>query len=346
MRCHEQVDALFGKVFASYGRFVARHPVKVMFAAILVNCLLGIGLLKLKVNSDIEDLYTPVDSQASQDRSNVQGLFPLSGTAFYSQQQADLGLYGIIIISTKSGSNVLNFLDDIKSIYNYATNTSFKSDDGEVIEWSTVCARRFSECVVDGGVLITDLFDEHMQNGSIPYPNFPDPTSGRTTSLETSLGQPETSNGVLQQAKAVRLQLYLRHDTSVMSSNSKLWEIQFLERMESFTQLPNTDVFYSSSQSLSIELDKNIAGDILYITVTFTLICVYATLAPLGCNCVSNRGNLGNAGVAATALSILAAFGLASACGVEFVSLVGVMPFLILGIHAFNFKLMLFNYVN
>ena len=44
-----------------------------------------------------------------------------------------------------------------------------------------------------------------------------------------------------------------------------------------------------------------------------------------------NRMFLGFAGVLAAGLSIVAAFGLVSACGMKFVSIVGNVPFLIIG---------------
>ncbi|CAG2245472.1 unnamed protein product [Mytilus edulis] len=51
-----------------------------------------------------------------------------------------------------------------------------------------------------------------------------------------------------------------------------------------------------------------------------------------GGNWVSNTGHLGRAGVVSSGLSILGALGLGSALQIEFVNIVGVMPFLIIGI--------------
>lgn len=93
------------------------------------------------------------------------------------------------------------------------------------------------------------------------------------------------------------------------------------------------DIAISTSQSLDIELDGNVSGDILWISLTFTIMLTYASLATTGSriNCIADRSNLGRAGVLATVLAILGSFGLTSVTGLKYVALVGVMPFLIVG---------------
>lgn len=61
---------------------------------------------------------------------------------------------------------------------------------------------------------------------------------------------------------------------------------------------------------------------------------------------------LGLAGVLAAGMSIVAAFGLVSACGMSFVSIVGNVPFLLIGNYCFACKIMfkrkrltIFNFV-
>ena len=66
----QKVEKVIGKVFERYGRFIARHPVKVIFIAVFINVGFGLGLLKLKTESGIEQ-YTPTDSTASQNREQV-----------------------------------------------------------------------------------------------------------------------------------------------------------------------------------------------------------------------------------------------------------------------------------
>ena len=58
---------------------------------------------------------------------------------------------------------------------------------------------------------------------------------------------------------------------------------------------------------------------------------LYTTFVSSGGNWVSSRMVLAQAGIVAALLSILASFGLVSLCGLKFVDLCGVMPFMVLG---------------
>ena len=66
----QKVEKVIGKVFERYGRFIARHPLKVIFIAVFINAGFGLGLLKLKKESGIEQ-YIPTNSTASQNREQV-----------------------------------------------------------------------------------------------------------------------------------------------------------------------------------------------------------------------------------------------------------------------------------
>ena len=100
-------------------------------------------------------------------------------------------------------------------------------------------------------------------------------------------------------------------------------------------KLNETEIAYSTSESLERELEKNTNGDIHLFAVTFTLMLTYASLASassfLSCNNIANRVMLGFAGVLTPVLAIGSAIGFVSAIGVKFTSIVGVMPFLVVG---------------
>jgi hypothetical protein len=67
---HQKVVYAFGKVFEKYGRFIVRHPVKVICTVVIINIALTVGLLTLKTESGLEQ-YAPTDSVASKNRDQV-----------------------------------------------------------------------------------------------------------------------------------------------------------------------------------------------------------------------------------------------------------------------------------
>lgn len=66
----QKVERAIGAVFEKYGRFIARHPLKVILIVVFIDVGLGLGLLRLQTESGIEQ-YTPTDSTASKNRDQV-----------------------------------------------------------------------------------------------------------------------------------------------------------------------------------------------------------------------------------------------------------------------------------
>ena len=88
---------------------------------------------------------------------------------------------------------------------------------------------------------------------------------------------------------------------------------------------------YQTPDSLRDEVNKSTSGYILLFSLTTTLCCIYASVVTTGGNPVSTLGMLAFGGILAAGLGIVGSMGLLSACGVKFVNIVGVIPFLIIG---------------
>lgn len=88
---YEDVENFFGDIFAWYGRRVARRPLPFVVVPVLTCSLLGMGLFNIHYESDLENLYTPVNSQAIRDRQTLRGLFGSYSAAgsFYSHQVSE-----------------------------------------------------------------------------------------------------------------------------------------------------------------------------------------------------------------------------------------------------------------
>ncbi|CAC5403641.1 unnamed protein product [Mytilus coruscus] len=229
----------------------------------------------------------------------------------------------------KNGGSILNFShwDHLTDLYAYVNNTSIDDTSGTKYFYPDLCAQTGGQCVIGGSFFFDNTFILDMNNSKIPYPSY-NISTGQTLFLDRFIGDVKTAGGFISHASAIKFRFNLQGESFHLS---RKWEEKFVERMSSFTNSDIT-VKYSHSNSLSAELSKNVTGDISVFSVTFTLMIVFACFALMGTNCVDNRYYLGLAGVLSTCLAILAAFGLVSVCGAEFVDIVGIMPFLILGI--------------
>ena len=330
--CHKKYEEKIGGLFGRYGRFVARDrktPWIILFTCLIFNVGLIIGLIRIESESNIEKLYTPQNSQASKDRDEVENLFSNKNGHYFNQHAlSDFGLYGEVIIRTVNDVNILNrtILSQISEIdHEIRTKITVSDESGKQMNFSDICAVfGNSGCVVDGSLVLDPTFQQHISN--ITYPMF------SNIRIAGAFGNIVVSQGILQSASMVKLRYNLRDDTNELIAISKRWEEQFETIIPTIIK-PDLEIAFVHSNSMNTELDSSTTGDIKYFSITFTLMITYASLASIGMNmnCIAWRPNLSLGGVLATVLAIGSALGFTSLVGIQFVSIVGVMPFLVIG---------------
>ncbi|XP_048779158.1 patched domain-containing protein 3-like [Ostrea edulis] len=320
--CYLKHEKKIAHLFGRYGRFLARHPIKILVIAIAVNCLLGLGMLRLEEESNAELLYTPVNSQSSIDRDYLQSLYPTS-LDFYSHK--DLSRFIEVLILTKDRGNMLTseFLDDINSVDNHIQKTIFINKTGTLYYFTDVCAKQSGSCVVSGDIFLSSDFKQMMLANNITYPIF------KHTSLTSFLASPSAANGLLTSAIGVKLTYHLH----LLSVHSDQWEEAFVNAITD-AAVNVSELAYSYSLALDHELEKNIFGDIFYYAATLTIMMMYASIATsrMNCNFIADRSLLGQAGVFAAVLSVMSSVGFVSLIGVKIINIVAFTPFLVVGI--------------
>jgi Tfp pilus assembly protein PilE len=300
-----------------------------MIVCITVNLLLTIGIINIEAENDVETLYTPINSQSIQDRALIRSLYAdPTNSNFRSYQLADFGLYGEVMIISRNKTTIMDqaYVDEINNINNIIQNTISVSDaSGKSYMYSDLAAGSNVNEGIGGSVLLLDTFQDNFIISNVTYPLY------GNSILSPYLAQAVSASGMLTSTIGVKLRYYLGQNASVAELSRK-WETAFVSNLENL-QTNLTDIAFATSDSLGSELDKNTNSDIKFFSVTFTLMMTYASIASLTINCnnVANRMNLGFAGVIAPVLAIASAFGFVSAIGVEFTNIVGVMPFLVVG---------------
>lgn len=332
-QCHQVVEDKIGGYFEKLGHLISRHPWKIIIIMILVNGLLGIGIMRMEKDIDVSRVYTPANSQAAQDEAKLLGIFPdKSGSDFYLHQLILYHKSVKVILKPKTGTILdIDFLDQVRAFDSYINSIKGNKSGNEVI-YTDICALRNNKCVISGSLFLTDEFRTAAFNNSVSFPYFI-LRSGEVVSYSRLLSGAVQNNGKLTKATHIKLQYNLRSDSNDYIKMSKVWQEALVEKLTTYTN-DEFDFAFSHSDSMSEELNSNIVGDIKLFSLTFTLMITFACLSTYSYrhDCIGNRMQLGLAGVLAAGLSIIASFGLVSACGMSFVSIVGNMPFLILGI--------------
>ncbi|WAR27803.1 PTHD3-like protein [Mya arenaria] len=315
---YEFVEKKIGSVFARYGRFVAGHPWKVLIIAVAVNLALGIGMVRFQIDIDAEHVYLPQDSQSKKDQILIENTFPdLTGSNYHPLYDVHFdNRWARVIVRAKSGNLLTRTsLEAVKDFNTFLQTMTATADDGTIVTYNDICARAYGICAVDGSIFWNNEFLAAVDAGNVTFPVFVSSIVGNVYyNLNVDKSATTDANGFLTQMEYIHLNYELRKDAS--DDNVMKWMDAFVDRMEAYNS-DKLDIAYGHHTSIDEELHKNVLGDIKWFAITILL---------------SQRAMLGLAGISAAALAILASFGLCSAIGLEFVSIVGTVPFLIIGI--------------
>ncbi|XP_046556236.1 patched domain-containing protein 3-like [Haliotis rubra] len=335
MKFYKSAQKLYGRVFYSYGHLVGRYPVVFIVAALVSTGVLALGLLRMESETDVERLYTPINSQAVQDRDKMKASFPdWTGTNYNTYSLNAEDRYGEIIaisdgniFSNTSIGEMRILVDTIKQF-----KVGFK---GRTVHFSDVCARASDLCVISGDFLLQDDFLSSLEQGNVTYPVWND------VDISLFVAGVNVSGEVLESASVMKLTFHLRQDNGSMLASTLTWEDTFVAHMKnesSFLKQPR--VHFATSQSLGDELNQNTDGDIYWFSLSFSMLITYASVVASG-DCVGSRNHLARAGILAAGFGILTGIGLVCLCGVKWVNVVGIMPIMVLAVGVDDMFLMM-----
>lgn len=283
-----------------------------------------------RTTNDIEEVFTPMNSQAKQDKAKITSTFPdYTVNNFQLQNVVTLGRFVEVLgRMTTTDDNVLQTasLDEIGKLNTHLENITIHAD-GQTYKYADLCGKAFGQCVVTGDTLLSTNFRTSVQAGNVTYPTIA--STPAPVEIEQFLGQLTVTGQIVTKALYFRLRYNLRQDTA-MESPVQALEDKFIEELEKY-ESSALDVTYSMSRSLDVELAASITGDIPFFSLTFTLMITYVSIISITTNMVASHANLARLGVVSTGLGLVAGLGLVCATGLDFVQIVGVTPFLLIG---------------
>jgi hypothetical protein len=160
----QRLNKLYENIFTSYGSFLAKYYVYTITFAFVLNLGLSLGIMRLRVITEVDELFMPVSSEARRAEARVKYLFNESATLahdFYIHQLPDLGTWAEVNFQPCGNDNILQlkYIQEIKRINEHILNqTVIMNAKNETISFEQVCARRFGECVVDGLDILEEQF--------------------------------------------------------------------------------------------------------------------------------------------------------------------------------------------
>ena len=326
---------LVERFFSWYGGGIAKHPLITMQICIVFVSVCSVGFIWFRTENKTVNLFIPQSSKAIDDLDTAEKYFPL-------KIREEI----VLLEASTDGRNVLepdclkqafkahNAVMEVESYLDFCVTLSGKKsksqDDCMMV--NPLEFVQFNESKLDGKDLkeVRKDLDKAFNSTALMR-------NGRPFrfSFNRMFGSVKRDQGRIASANALQM-VYSMRDPTDEDNNEKVlkWEKNFIDKMASLEDdLSCFKVHYSSERSLDDAIAESSGSDITLVSITFTLMISFASFM-LGkfLNPLTGHSLLANAGVFGVALGILAGFGVAMWFRVPFVSIVGVLPFLVLGI--------------
>ena len=321
------------RFFGWFADRIARHPLIVISICLAFVSVCAVGFVWFQSENRTVKLFIPQQSRAIDDLNTAEKYFRVK-----VRQEI------ILLVASSDHPNVLA-PDCLRQAFKAHRAIGDYSDfcvtfSGEKASTEDDCMiinplefLQLNESSLDGKTLeqvqedITTGYKSSsrlMRNGRTFFYNF-----------KRTFGGVNWKDGNITGAKALQM-VYLMNDPTDDKENNKVleWEKKFINKINSLVgTLSCFEVHYSSERSLDDAIAESSGSDVSLVAITFTIMITFACVV-LGkyLNPLTGHSLLANAGVFAVALGILSGFGLAMWCRVPFVSIVGVLPFLVIGI--------------
>ena len=322
--------------FGWFGEGIAKHPLFTIPVCLVFVSICSVGFVWLKAENRTEKLFIPQDSQAIKDLDVADKYFRL-------KIREEI----ILLVASSDSGNVLTRDCLEQALEAHEAVVKLKSYSEVCATLSGETAKSPEDCMMVNPLELfqfekskLNVSDSQIQaNVTSEYtkPSLFTTRNGRPFryNFNRMFGDVTEDGGKITGAKALQM-VYIVRDPSEEEANKEVleWEKTFVNKVASLVdKLSCFKVYYSSERSLDDAISESSGSDITLVSITFTLMITFACVM-LGkfLNPLTGHSLLANAGVFAVALGILAGFGLAMWCRVPFVSMVGVLPFLILGI--------------
>jgi len=310
--------------FAGVGRLVAAHPKRTVGICLAFAAISLVGLVRFRVETNGEKLYTPPNSQAFDDRNYVESVFG------YEDLRSDLYATGSTSANLLTRAHLLSWFDALERVRGVTAVCDQGSCDGQQITYDSVAAKRNGiaelTSVLDYFGNNRTLVQELTDSAILDYVNNPNARNavGQPVFVDDVMGGRTTdANGRTVAAKAFKAVLVLKNDKEEISGSPNMdpatnaWEEAFAKATVN-TMQGDLELFPFSAAYEQSEQDEAINSDIGLLVIGYILLIVYVHIAFSRASWVRSRSNLAIWAVMSVILAIATVMGLVSAMGVNF----------------------------
>ena len=323
------IPKAIASLFYIFGKFLGRHPLPFLVVPLLITIGLGVGILKLETSRDTEYLYVPTNAESLDERSRLKELFAHDDTNdFSSFRMPEIGGFLEIYIANADGGSVLNAetIEAAFELNDFVLNAvvEYKGSD---ITFTGVCSLLNGNCIYNQ--FITIMTNQSIEDVTLTYPiHYHD---GTFYNLVRQIGGVTLSDdNVILSANALSFYYYVRFQRDGDEDRSTEYLNELRDRMFDYRD-SRLRIEFRTSLTLEQELQEALGSVIPLFAITYLVLLVFALLSCLMFDWVRSKPFVAISGLVAAAMGVVSAMGLLSFVGVPFASVIGTMPFLIMG---------------
>ena len=325
--------------FEKLGKAVTLHPKATVLISVFGVAICATGLARLKFESKAFKLFVPRNSPSAKALE--------TGSSFF-QNSVNVRQEEIILIPRNVDGNVIQkscmedaskIMQNIEAIPEFKTlckkKPGFASPNG-FAHFDHCQKLSILEILGSLNNTTTEIIQQRIKSALANVSLLMSNGKNMKRNLkETFAGFHISQQNRSVSAKALRIVIYMQqgqnatHEEKIMQ-----WESEFIAKMKDLkSQLKNTDLFYTAERSLDDSIGESSSVDVSLVSIAFTVMNTFVCLMlSKFINPIRGHNWLALSGLISTALGILAGIGVAVAFGVPFISLVGIVPFLVVSV--------------
>lgn len=330
IRLHSSLEKLFGTM----AEFISNRPSMVIAFVVVLVGICSVGFLWLNPEGRAAELFVPQNSKAVQDLNKANNFFPMK----LRQEE--------VIIAAKDEGNVLEikYLKEALQVHKAIENLTGYTDI--CLTRSRHKARSREFCIAINPLEIFDFREANFVNitakinAASTCPGIVTMSNGRPScqNMPKMFGglKRKKSTGEVLSAQALKITYLVKEPSSDEETHQvEAWEDSFVKKLLSLRDdLSNVTLYISAEKSLDDAIAASSSSDIRFFALTFTVMLQFASfmVGKLFRNPLTGHSLLAFGGTFSVGLGILAGFSLAMMIRTPFISIVGVLPFLVIGI--------------
>ncbi len=335
------------RAFSALGILVFRLRWPALLApSLTLAALAALGLPRLDMVSDVEELFAPGGSRAAADRHRVEAAFPGDRDHFvFGHQSREPPQVSVILLLedpsdafSEDAFRVLKGVETFLMEYDGNAECSVVAECPSSPDWKTyrhLCARKRSgECAEGFGEVesLQRLAPRiRAREVNLSFPVMKNEVARQTYYFPKIFGGAGVEDSFLTGAKALRLTFPLSEEDPLSGTYQLAAAKCLSDNAANFSrELPGSRLFSSSTRSVEVELGDNLASAADLVPASVCAVVAFCTAASLGSSAKSAL--LASLGLAATCASAAAAWGALALAGQPFQSINLAALFLLLGV--------------